>query len=388
MDSFVINVNTRDFVHVLGMLSGVIDKKNVYPILSNILMTLDDNCLVMSATSVDLALSVRLNVKVVSGSGATTVNAQTLLDMVRKLPDSEVALMYNVAGDSNFVVKGRKFESSLETLPSHDFPVIDDVEPIGKFDLTSRKFLRLLESTAYSMSNEETRYNICGIYLSYDNGSLVAAALDGHRLSVAYQELECVSDVGMIIPKKAVFEMIKMLRDSRYIDIDLFVTFDNSRIVLSCSDLVLTSKLVDATFPDYRMYIPQDYNHKITILSDVLSAAVDRVGAITSDKQRAIKVDVSDDRVILSAIGEAKGRAEESIMRADRVNEDDDTQDAFVYEGSDPIIFGLNPRYLVDALSVLKEQEVEILLEDANKPITIKNLIHDKDIVVIMPLRV
>lgn len=378
-NNFAINLLTKDLVHALNFSNGIVEKRPVKPILGNIKLDVRDSSLLITASSSDISMKVSVKGEVRS-EGTCTVNIITFMEIVRKITDETISLNYD-AKTEQLTVSASNFVSNFSTLPSEEFPVLANfIDSDFSFKMEAKKLLRLILSSEFSISTEETRYNLNGVYLnSNDDKILNATALDGHRLSSVSSECENSANFGVIIPRKTVFEMIKILKDSEYSDMEVILSFSSIKFSLSVGNTELISKLIDSTFPDYKSLIPTDYSKKLTIHAKFLAEAVDRVAAITHDKFRAIKLSLSQDKIEISGFGETKGSARELIENSNSSN--------FLYEGED-LVTGFNPKYLLDILKNLDDNEIEIHFDSSLSPIVIKPVIYDNDVYIIMPMNV
>jgi DNA polymerase-3 subunit beta len=234
----------------------------------------------------------------------------------------------------------------------------------------------LFDKSKFAISTEETRYYLNGIYLhdvtNDDAKMLRAVATDGHRLAQA--QLSCPEGAagmpGIIVPRKTVLELIKLLED---IEEDVEVALSASKIRFSFSQLVLTSKLIDGTFPDYERVIPQGNDKSMQVDTRLFAQAVDRVSTISSEKGRAVKLNISSERMVLSVNNPDSGSAEEEISVS--------------FDG-EPIDIGFNSRYLLDIAGQFKNDEATFSLADSGSPTIIRDAEDNSTLYVLMPMRV
>lgn len=374
-----VKVLTKDLAQALSFASGIVEKRYIKPILGNVKLETKNNQLILTASSLELALCVNLGCES-SADCTTTVNLVTFLDIVRKLNDK--ILVLNIDLEKNQIeVIGESFKSNLSTLPASEFPALENFESIGEFKLPAKNLLRLLTHTEFAMSNEETRYNLNGVFLNSKRQNLLnSTAIDGHRMASASCDVEGLNLFGLILPKKTTSEFIKILKDSLYLDHEAFIEYNVSKICLKINNLTLTSKLTDATFPDYELLLPVNNNNKLTIHSNFISEIVDRVATVTHDKFRAIKIVLNSNQIVFSAFGESKGTADEVIKNTP-------SKQLFSYEGEE-ITIGFNPKYLLDVLRNFDDVEMELFFKGSTEPILVKTLNFPDDQYVIMPMKV
>ena len=354
----------------LGHVQSVVERRNTIPILSNVLIEArDDGSLRLMATDLDLQVdeSVPANV---SQAGATTLSAHTLFDIVRKLPEgSQVELS---AAEGKMQINAGRSRFSLSTLPRDDFPVIAEGELPTRFELPAATLRQVIEKTRFAISSEETRYYLMGIFLHVIDDQLRAAATDGHRLArvtVAKPDgADGMPDV--IVPRKAVAELYRLLEE---LEGTVEISLSPTKIRFGLGSAVLTSKLIDGTFPDYNRVIPTANDKLLKLDPKSFSAGVDRVSTIASEKTRAVKMSVDRDKVTLSVTSPENGLATEELP-ADY--------------GSDGLEIGFNARYLLDILSEIDGDTVEVHLADAAAPTLLRENDKSNALYVLMPMRV
>ncbi len=354
----------------LGHVQSVVERRNTIPILSNVLIEArEDGSIRLMATDLDLQVdeSVPANV---SQPGATTLSAHTLFDIVRKLPEgSQVELS---AAEGKMQVNAGRARFSLSTLPRDDFPVIAEGDLPTRFELPAATLRQIIEKTRFAISSEETRYYLMGIFLHVIDDQMRAAATDGHRLArvtVAKPDgADGMPDV--IIPRKAVQELYRLLEE---LEGTVEISLSPTKVRFGLGSAVLTSKLIDGTFPDYNRVIPTANDKLLKLDPKSFSAGVDRVSTIASEKTRAVKMSVDRDKVTLSVTSPENGLATEEVP-ADY--------------GSDGIEIGFNARYLLDILGEIDGDTVEVHLADAAAPTLLRENDKSNALYVLMPMRV
>ncbi len=354
----------------LGHVQSVVERRNTIPILSNVLIeACEDGSIRLMATDLDLQVdeSVPANV---SQPGATTLSAHTLFDIIRKLPEgSQVELS---AAEGKMQVNAGRSRFSLSTLPRDDFPVIAEGELPTRFELPAATLREIIEKTRFAISSEETRYYLMGIFLHVIDDQMRAAATDGHRLArvtVAKPDgADGMPDV--IIPRKAVQELYRLLEE---LEGTVEISLSPTKVRFGLGNAVLTSKLIDGTFPDYNRVIPTANDKLLKLDPKSFSAGVDRVSTIASEKTRAVKMSVDRDKVTLSVTSPENGLATEEVP-ADY--------------GSDGLEIGFNARYLLDILSEIDGDTVEVHLADAAAPTLLRENDKSNALYVLMPMRV
>jgi DNA polymerase-3 subunit beta len=357
----------------LGHVHNVVERRNTIPILSNVLIEAgEDGGIRLMATDLDLQINETVEANV-SDPGATTVPAHTFFEIVRKLPEgSQVELN---AAEGKMQVNAGRARFTLQTLPRDDFPIIAEGELPTRFELPAATLRQIIDKTRFAISTEETRYYLNGIYLHVSDEAqpvLKAAATDGHRLArVTVPRPEGAQGMpGVIIPRKCVAELRKLLDE---VDGTVQVSLSDSKIRFDLGAAVLTSKLIDGTFPDYSRVIPTANDKLLRIDPKGFMQGVDRVSTIASERTRAVKMALDRDRVTLSVTSPENGTAAEEVS-ADY--------------GADTLEIGFNARYLMDILGQIEGDTVEVHLADAAAPTLLRENDKASALYVLMPMRV
>jgi DNA polymerase III subunit beta len=358
----------------LGHVHRVVERRNTIPILSNVLLKAGDGALELKATDLDIEI-VESSPADVAMAGSTTVAAHTVYDIVRKLPEGAQVSLEGGDGAQLQVRSGRS-RFTLQTLPSSDFPDLAAGEFPHRFELKAADLKRLIEKTQFAISTEETRYYLNGIYLhtlEVDGETRIrAVATDGHRL--ARVELPAPDGSagmpGVILPRKTVGEIQKLLEDG---DAAIIVELSPAKVRFTVGAVVLTSKLIDGTFPDYARVIPSGNDKRLVVERGDFAAAVDRVSTISSERGRAVKLSLNDGRLVLTVTNPDSGTATEEIE---------------VDYDAEPLDIGFNSRYLLDIAAQLDSDTALLRLADPGSP----TLVQDRDgaaaLYVLMPMRV
>ena len=371
-------IERATLLRCLSHVQSVVERRNTIPILSNVLIEASSGGAVkIMATDLDLQVVETMSAASVDSAGAITVSAHLLFDIARKLPDgSQVSLE---TADNRMVVKAGRSRFSLPTLPRDDFPVIVEGDLPTSFEIPARTLAELIDRTRFAISTEETRYYLNGIFLHVsdeDRPVLKAAATDGHRLArytiERPQGAEGMPDV--IVPRKAVAELRKLLEES--LDGNVLVDLSASKVRFTLGGeggVVLTSKLIDGTFPDYSRVIPTGNDKLLRLDPKSFYEGVDRVATIATEKTRAVKMGLERDKVTLSVTSPDNGTAAEEVP-AD-------------YD-SEGFEIGFNANYLKDILSQIDSDTVELHLADAGAPTLIRKDDKSPALYVLMPMRV
>jgi DNA polymerase III subunit beta len=357
----------------LSHVQSVVERRNTIPILSNVLIEAStDGAVKIMATDLDLQVVESMVANRVEAAGAITVSAHLLFDIARKLQDgSEVSLE---VAENRMTVKANRSRFSLPTLPRDDFPVIVEGDLPTSFEIAAVTLAQLIDRTRFAISTEETRYYLNGIFLHVSDDELKAAATDGHRLArytVARPDgAEGMPDV--IVPRKCVAELRKLLDES--LDSNVLIDLSASKIRFALGNgVVLTSKLIDGTFPDYTRVIPTGNDKLLKLDPKAFFQGVDRVATIATEKTRAVKIALDRDRVTLSVTSPDNGTAAEELP-AD-----------YTAQGME---IGFNANYLKDILGQIDGDTVELHLADAGAPTLIRQDDKSAALYVLMPMRV
>ncbi len=359
----------------LGHVQSVVEKRGTIAVLSNVKIDAKGSELSITATDMDIAVVEKITASITSG-GSTTVPAHTFYDIVRKLPDGTQVEVTSSDGDSKISIRSGQSRFSLACLPVDDFPVMAEGEFSHNFTLKSAECTALIEKPSFAISTEETRYYLNGIYLHVsgaDDGKVLrAVATDGHRLARIEVALPAgaAGMSGVIIPRKAIQELRKLLEAGEG---DVEVSLSETKIRFVYGDAVLVSKLIDGNFPDYERVIPSGNDKLMEVDCKVFKDAVDRVSVISSEKSRAIKLQLENGKLTLSAGGGDKDSASEEIE---------------VTYSSAPIEIGFNSRYLLDMMTQIEGDTVQFLFNDSNSPALVRDTADVSALYVIMPMRV
>ena len=369
-----ISIDRAALLRAVNHIQSVVEKRNTIPILANVLLKADDGVLQLAATDMDLEIDEAVAAEI-DQSGATTVPAHMLHDILRKLPEgSSVSLVLDADGHTMTVKAGRSV-FKLSCLPTADFPEIGSGELPTEFALPAAELRTLIDRTRFAMSSEETRYYLNGIYIhALDQDGvrvLRAVATDGHRL--ARFEMPCPEGAqdmpGIILPRKAVLELRKLIDEAAD---TITIRVSESKMRFSFDHIVLTTKLIDGTFPDYERVVPKNNDKVVEVDPKIFSGAIDRVSTISDGKTRAVKITLNGKTMTLSASTPDAGSATEEVEVASDANME----------------IGFNARYLLDITSQIEGTGCRMLLADTGTATIIQDNADPSSLYVLMPLRV
>jgi DNA polymerase III subunit beta len=370
-----LTIERAALLKALSHVQSVVERRTTIPILSNVLLRADAGQLALSATDMDVEIVERVAARI-EGDGQTTAPAHTLYDIVRKLREGAQIEIETLGGRNEMVLRSGRSTFTLACLPPEDYPVMSAGELPHRFALTAADLRTLIDRTRFAISTEETRYYLNGIYLhstkSNEAPVVRAVATDGHRLArfeMAAPE-GAAGMPGIIVPRKTVGEVQRLIEDN---EAEVTLELSQGKIRFTLGDTVLTSKLIDGTFPDYGRVIPVGNDKELTVDKKEFEQAVDRVSTVSSERGRAVKLSLTNGRLMLSVTNPDSGSATEEIE---------------VEYGSEPLDIGFNSRYLLDIAAQLEGEAAVLKLADPGSP----TLIQDRDtkgaLYVLMPMRV
>jgi DNA polymerase-3 subunit beta len=368
-----VTIERSAFLKALTHVQSVVERRNTIPILSNVLIQASSGEVRLTATDLDIEI-IETVAADVGKDGSITVPAHMLHDIVRKLPDG-AQLEIDQGPDSGRVsVFAGRSRFALQALPPDDFPDLNAGELPNRFSLSAGELQGLIEKTRFAISTEETRYYLNGIYLHEVPAAKVlrAVATDGHRLAQAQVPRPKGAEgmPGIIVPRKTVLELVRLIEGEAG---EIDVALSANKIRFTWGALVLTSKLIDGTFPDYERVIPRHNDKLLEVDTAIFTGAVDRVSTISNEKGRAVKLNVSSGKLVLSVNNPDSGSAEEEIAA---------TYDA------DPLDIGFNSKYLLDIAAQIKSEHATFHLADAGSPTIVRDPGDDQALYVLMPMRV
>ncbi len=361
-------INKEALIEPLLAISGVVERRQTLPILSNILIHVEEEIIRLTATDMEVESCFIIQHKS-SETGKTTVPARKFLDIVKALPDnSDIEL--NFENEKVRILCG-KSKFTLSTMPADDFPSIENLDEIVSLNLPEKTIKKLLENTQFAMAHQDVRYYLNGLLIELDGQNIRAVATDGHRLALSETVFSTgVSDLlQIIVPRKGVLEISRLLGDSET-EVELVISKNHLRLVTENQSL--TTKLIDGKFPDYDRVIPQDSNKKVYADREKLRSGMARTSILSNEKFRGIRMVLEEGKVIASANNPEQETAEEEIE--------------VMYSGESMEI-GFNVSYLLDALNIIKSDQVLLELKDSDSSCLITSSEDTDSRYVIMPMR-
>jgi DNA polymerase-3 subunit beta len=370
-----VSIERSVLLKALGRAQGVVERRNTIPILANVLIEAEGDQVAFRATDLDIEVLDKAS-GMVERAGATTVAAHTLHDIVRKLPDGSTVALTADPETGRLAIQAGRSNFSLATLPRDDFPVMGTSEYGCNFAITAGVLRKLFDKAQFAVSTEETRYYLNGVYMhaadGADGATLRCVATDGHRLARIDAELPDGADAlpGVIVPRKTVSELLRLLTDD---EMAIAVSVSETKVRFATPEVTLVSKVIDGTFPDYMRVIPKDNPKKLEVDAKEFRAAVDRVATVSSERSRAVKLSLDEDRLVLSVNAPESGAADEEL--------------AVAYD-SDRLEIGFNAKYLIDIASQVDRENAVFFFNASGDPTMVQEGGDQSAVYVVMPMRV
>ncbi|MBR9983189.1 MAG: DNA polymerase III subunit beta [Wolbachia endosymbiont of Homalodisca vitripennis] len=361
------SVGRASLLNTLSRVSGVVERRNAIDVLACINIKAQHGSIKLKATDLDISIFASLTASV-SAEGEVKISAHTLHDIVKKLP-TNLDVNFEMNNQGKLLISCGNANFSLPNVVSNNFPVLEEGDHQYDFTLLSADLVDLLTKTKFAVSLDDTRYNLNGIYLHTDEQFLYCVATDGHRLScIKRPKPEDINgEFGVIIPRKTIMELLKVLCDCNEVNIKL----SDRKIKFTCGEYILISKLIDGTFPDYKAVIPTSQDKQMIVESSKLASVIDRVSVVVSDKIKSIKFSLQENLLTLHSNSQECSDATESIE--------------VDYDGA-LMEVGFNSRYLLDALSCIKNK-CKFSLSDGNSATIITDEDDSSALYIVMPMR-
>ncbi|MFT6222951.1 MAG: DNA polymerase-3 subunit beta [Paracoccaceae bacterium] len=370
-----ISIERGNLLKAVSQAQSVVERRNTIPILANVLIEADGDTVSFRATDLDIEVVDKAPAQV-ERAGATTVSAVMLHEIVRKLPDGALVKLTDDGASGRLTVEAGRSNFSLATLPREDFPVMATSEYTSNFTAPAPVLRRLFDKSKFAISTEETRYYLNGVYMHVADGEggrvLRCVATDGHRLARIDAELPHGAETmpGVIVPRKTVGEMRKLLDDDNAL---IAVSVSETKVRFATPEITLTSKVIDGTFPDYTRVIPTGNTRKLEVDASDFAKAVDRVATVSSERSRAVKLTIEDDRLILSVNAPDSGAAEEELA---------------VAYNDERLEIGFNAKYLQEIASQVDRENAVFMFNSAGDPTLMREGSDLSAVYVVMPMRV
>lgn len=365
------SVGRDEIVRHLSIVCGVVERRHTLPILSNVLLSVEDSLLLLTTTDLEVEIRTTLEVQRAE-TGKATVSVRKFLDICRALPSQAVLDIHYEEGQ--FQVHSGYSRFLLSTLPAEDFPSTEGIVEIAKLELTQAELKQLLYKIVFCMAHQDVRYYLNGLLLELDQeaGTVRAVATDGHRLALTALEKKMLGEevvIQSIVPRKAVLELVRLLEDSSN---PVQLKFGTNQISAEFQGLSFTSKLIDGQFPDYQRVIPIGSEKQLIVDREPLKQTLARVNILTNDKYRGVRLHLGASKLNATVTNLEQECAEEEL--------------AIDYQGEEFEI-AFNNSYLIDALNAIDTEQVRLEFTNANNSCLISPMGESEDKYVIMPMR-
>ena len=339
-------INREEILTPLQQIVSVIEKRQTMPILSNVLMVIEDEQLILTGTDLEIQIIAKININLAT-PGSITVPARKFLDICRLLPNG-AEIKFEQQDDKIKILSNRS-RFSLSCLPADNYPEFSESELENHFFINAGKFKKALDKTVFCMANQDVRYYLNGLLLNISNSKVKLVASDGHRLSIYEDFLDEGTgyEARIIFPRKGVLELSRLLDDA---DVELKVEFSSNNIKIFIKNLIFSAKLVDSKYPDFGKVFQQEFFNPIHIQKQILKDALTRVAILSNEKFKGVTLDITQDSLRISTHNPEHDEAEEELI--------------IEYTG-EPLSIAFNAQYLLDAVSNL-DSELAVLTIASN----------------------
>ncbi len=363
------SINRELLLKPLLLVSGAVERKSTLPILGNILFEISKQSLTMTATDLELEMVAYADIDNQDDDGKLTIPARKLLDICKSLPEN--SLITFTAQDDTVKLSSGRSRYSLSTLPATDFPNIEEWKGDVEFKLLKSELLRLIESTHFSMANQDVRYYLNGMSIESEGNEIRSVATDGHRLAICKISNDSLALPArqVIVPRKGILEIIRLLSP---VDEEVDVYLGSNHIRIIDSEFTFTSKLVDGRFPDYRRVLPRNGDKIFITDKEQLRQVLSRASILSNEKFKGVRLNFSPSLLKITANNPEQEQAEEEL------------EIDFPYENLE---VGFNVSYVLDVLSAIKDEQVKFTLADANSSVVIEGADSGEALYVVMPMR-
>jgi DNA polymerase III subunit beta len=362
------SLSREAFLKPLQQVVNVVERRQTLPVLANLLVHVEDGRLSMTGTDLEVEMVSRSDVDDAQ-NGETTIPARKLFEIIRALPDG-CKITISQAGDKVTVQAGRS-RFSLSTLPSRDFPAVEDLDLVERIRVSESSLKELIERTAFAMAQQDVRYYLNGLLFDLRENSLRCVATDGHRLALCEAELPegAQTRKQIIVPRKGALELQRLLEGG---DREVELEVGRNHVRMRRADVTFTSKLIDGRFPDYEAVIPIGADKELKVNREALRASLQRAAILSNEKYRGVKLEISTNQLRIIATNPESEEAQEELEADTKI---------------DNLSIGFNVTYLLDALSALREENVILNLRDGNSSALVREASHERSRHVVMPLR-
>ena len=358
----------------LSFVQGVVEKKNTLPILSNVLLQLKGNKLIIVATDLDIIFHDEINDVKITKEGSTTTSAAILYDILRKI-SSNSELHFDLKTENKLSLKSANSDFNLLCLPTDNFPSFSDEFEGQEIFINNKNFLKLLNKTKIAISNDDTRHYLNGIFLhlteAHGRSFLTGVATDSHRLSSSSVEVEGADNFSsMILPRKTVFQLCSLLAETNE---KLSIQTSENKIKFNLGNVKLVSKVIDGKFPDYKKVVPTNNEKSLIVSSKDLINSIERVASVSLDRKEGLKLIINKENIQLSVNSANSGEGNE-VIKANF--------------NSNNLNISFNSKYLIDIASEIEDKNLKMNLKDSISPVLIEDASDKNSYYVIMPMKI
>lgn len=362
-------IDREQLLKPLQQVAGVVERRQTLPVLSNVLLVLKDNWLVLTGTDLELELVAKIELESAFPAGEITVPAKKLLDICKSLPtDSQIEFRTD---DQKLELRCGRGRFSLVTLPANEFPNLEETSSATQFSINQDYLKSVIDRTSFAMAQQDVRFYLNGMLFDVSTNSLRVVATDGHRLALCNSEvqLEVDGSIQAIVPRKAVMELSKLFTDP---DEDVIVALSDNHLRVESPGLIFSTKLIDGKFPDFQRVLPKNSDKTLVADKDTIKQSFSRVAILSNEKYRGVRLRLTEDTLNTIANNPEQEEAEDII--------------AVDYKGGD-LEIGFNVNYLLDVLNVIPNESVKIELADSNSSALIMDQQDQSALYVVMPMR-
>lgn len=362
-------ISRETLIKPLQLVTGVVERRQTLPVLSNVLLVLEGNQLSMTGTDLEVELIGRVEIESGSQGGEVTVPARKLMDICKSLPDS--ASLKMELEDNKLVIRSGRSRFTLSTLPPSDFPSAEESSEALEFSISQERLKEMLDSTSFAMAQQDVRYYLNGLLFEVSPNFLRVVATDGHRLAMDTEDMGTSADkiLQVIVPRKGILELARLLGEGEE-SVDVVIGANHIRA--KTANFTFTSKLVDGKFPDYDRVLPKGGDKTIVADRNELRQSLSRTAILSNEKFRGIRLTLLDDEIKILANNPEQEEAEEIVP--------------VEYKG-ETLEIGFNVSYLIDVLTVLDTETVQVIVSDSNSSALIQGADGSSALYVVMPMR-
>lgn len=372
-----LSISKTELLHGVSRIQSIVEKRNSMPILANTLIEAStsqgEKGLQLSATDLEVGLQSR-HVAKVEKAGGLTISAKKLFEIVRELPDDQIEL--EATANSYLEIRCNRSRFTLAGTAAEEYPTLPEFSPEKTVPLSTALLSAMIDCTMYAASVDETRYNLNGVYFEVlpDTGVIRLVATDGHRLACVDREIEgdiSALSSGVIIPRKGLGELKRLVDEADAEQIDL--AFAQNTGLARKGDVTLVMRLIEGEFPNYNQVIPKDLSRHLILAADPLIHSLRRVALLSSERNRAVKLELGDGQLIISSSNPDLGDAREELD---------------VDYGGESLAIGFNARYLLDAIGAIGTKDIRISFQDELSPVRVSPPDDETILGVVMPMRI